>query len=99
MKHPAHQARGARASARREHAQEVVGVVTSAKMAKTIVVKVTRPPAPLYQRVIRSPRSFTRMMKRARPSVGDTVRIVDTRPLSKLKRWRLRKLLRAFDRA
>ena len=74
--------------------QEVTGVVTSAKMQKTIVVKVTRTTQhPLYRRVIRSGKKYYAHDETNEAKVGDTVRIVSTRPLSKLKRWRLKQVL------
>ncbi|MGA2510719.1 MAG: 30S ribosomal protein S17 [Candidatus Acidiferrales bacterium] len=74
--------------------QELVGVVTSAKMEKTIVVKVTRTTQhPLYRRVIRSGKKYYAHDEEREARVGDTVRIVSTRPLSKLKRWRLKEVL------
>ncbi len=70
--------------------QELVGVVTSAKMQKTIVVKVTRTAQhPLYVRVIRSAKKYYAHDENGEARPGDTVRIVASRPLSKLKRWRL----------
>jgi small subunit ribosomal protein S17 len=74
--------------------QELVGVVTSAKMQKTIVVKVTRTTQhPLYRRVVRSGKKYYAHDETGEARVGDTVRIVSTRPLSKLKRWRLKEVL------
>jgi small subunit ribosomal protein S17 len=79
-------ARGAR--------QELVGVVTSAKMEKTIVVKVTRATQhPLYHRVVRSAKKYYAHDEAREARLGDTVRIVSTRPLSKLKRWRLKEVM------
>ena len=70
--------------------QELVGVVTSTKMQKTIVVKVSRTVQHrMYQRVIRLSKKFYAHDEKGEARVGDTVRIVATRPLSKLKRWRL----------
>ncbi len=70
--------------------QEKVGLVTSAKMAKTIVVKVTRMVADRkYKRVVRVSTKFYAHDESGQAQSGDTVRIVETRPLSKLKRWRL----------
>jgi small subunit ribosomal protein S17 len=78
----AHAARGRR--------QEKVGLVTSAKMAKTIVVKVTRMVKHRkYERVVRKSSKFYAHDESGLAQAGDTVRIVETRPLSKLKRWRL----------
>jgi small subunit ribosomal protein S17 len=70
--------------------QELTGVVTSTKMAKTIVVKVTRTVQhPLYQRVVRHAKKYYAHDDKGVAKLGDTVTIVSTRPLSKLKRWRL----------
>ena len=79
--------------------QELVGVVTSAKMQKTIVVKVRRTTQhPLYHRVIRSAKKYYAHDETGEAKVGDTVRIVSTRPLSKLKRWRLKEVLQRSTR-
>jgi small subunit ribosomal protein S17 len=70
--------------------QELTGVVTSAKMQKTIVVKVTRlVQHRLYTRVLRVTKKFYAHDEQGEARLGDTVRIVETRPMSKLKRWRL----------
>jgi small subunit ribosomal protein S17 len=93
MANDAQQAQGA-AVAERGRRQELVGVVTSAQMQKTIVVKVTRKTQhPLYQRVIRSTKKYYAHDEAGEARVGDTVRIVSTRPLSKLKRWRLEEVV------
>ena len=74
--------------------QEMTGVVTSAKMQKTIVVKVTRTVQhPVYQRVVRKAKKYYAHDETGEARVGDTVRIVASRPLSKLKRWRLSEVL------
>jgi small subunit ribosomal protein S17 len=74
--------------------QELTGIVTSAKMQKTIVVKVTRATQhPLYRRVVRSGKKYYAHDETNEAKVGDTVRIISTRPLSKLKRWRLKQVL------
>jgi len=80
--------------------QELTGVVTSDKMQKTIVVKVTRAVQhPLYHRVVRSAKKYYAHDESGEARVGDTVRIVSTRPLSKLKRWRLEEVLARSSRA
>ena len=67
-----------------------VGVVTAARMQKTIVVKVTRlVQHPQYRRVVRVSKKFYAHDEQGLARPGDTVRIVETRPMSKLKRWRL----------
>ena len=69
---------------------EKVGSVVSSKMAKTIVVEVIRRvPHPLYKRIISKRRKFYAHDEQSEAKVGDRVRIEETRPLSKLKRWRL----------
>jgi small subunit ribosomal protein S17 len=79
--------------------QELVGVVTSAKMQKTIVVKVTRAAQhPLYHRVVRSAKKYYAHDETGEARVGDVVRIAATRPMSKLKRWRLKAVLQRSTR-
>jgi small subunit ribosomal protein S17 len=79
--------------------QEVVGVVTSNKMQKTIVVKVTRATQhPLYRRVVRSGKKYYAHDESGEARIGDTVRLVSTRPLSKLKRWRLKEVIQRSTR-
>ena len=78
------------ANERRGSRQERIGVVTSARMQKTIVVKVTRTVQhPLYQRVVRTAKKYYAHDENGEARQGDTVRIVASRPLSRLKRWRL----------
>ena len=80
--------------------QSKTGVVTSAKMQKTIVVKVTRLVRhPLYTRVVRHTKKFYAHDEGGEARTGDTVRIVGTRPLSKLKRWRLAEVVSRSGRA
>jgi small subunit ribosomal protein S17 len=80
--------------------QELTGVVTSTKMEKTIVVKVTRAVQhPLYQRVVRHAKKYYAHDETGEAKLGDTVRIVSTRPLSKLKRWRLQDIVQRSTRA
>jgi small subunit ribosomal protein S17 len=70
--------------------KERVGDVISNKMAKTIVVRVQRRfPHPQYKKVVTAYSKFYAHDEKAEAKVGDTVRIEETRPLSKLKRWRL----------
>ena len=89
--HEAAQERGTR--------QELVGVVTSSKMQKTIVVRVRRTTQhPLYHRVVRSAKKYYAHDETGDAKVGDTVRIVSTRPLSKLKRWRLKEVIQRSTR-
>ncbi|MBI5116693.1 30S ribosomal protein S17 [Candidatus Poribacteria bacterium] len=76
------------------HRQEKIGVVTGAKMNKTVIVAVQHTfQHPLYQRVIRQTRKFKAHDESGQCGVGDVVRIVETRPLSKTKRWRLAEVI------
>ena len=73
---------------------ELIGKVTSAKMEKTIVVEVQRlMQHPKYHRVIRILKKFYAHDEKREAKLGDTVKIVSSRPLSRLKRWRLQKVL------
>jgi len=70
--------------------KERVGEVLSNKMAKTIVVQVERRFAhPRFKKVVTAYSKFYAHDEKSQAKVGDTVRIEETRPLSKLKRWRL----------
>jgi small subunit ribosomal protein S17 len=67
-----------------------IGVVTSNKMAKTITVAVERKVKhPIYGKFVKKTTKFHAHDDRNECSEGDTVRIMETRPLSKTKRWRL----------
>jgi small subunit ribosomal protein S17 len=67
-----------------------VGEVVSNKMAKTIVVRVQQRYAhPRFRKVVTSYKKFYAHDEKGEARVGDRVRIVETRPLSKTKRWRL----------
>jgi len=75
--------------------KEVVGEVVSSKMHKTIVVLVTRKKAhPFYGRVIARNKKFYAHDETNQAHVGDVVRLEETRPLSKLKRWKLKDIVR-----
>ena len=66
------------------------GVVTSTAMDKTIVVEVKRLVRhPRYKRVVRSSTRYQAHDEQNQCTVGDRVRIMETRPLSRTKRWRL----------
>lgn len=76
--------------AKRGARKERVGEVISNKMAKTIVVQIERRfPHPRYKKVVTAYSKFYAHDEKAEAKVGDKVRIEETRPLSKLKRWRL----------
>jgi small subunit ribosomal protein S17 len=74
----------------RGHRKERVGEVISNKMTKTIIVRVERRfPHPRYKKVVTGYTKFYAHDEKAEAKVGDTVRIIETRPLSKMKNWRL----------
>ena len=79
---------------KRGESTELTGKVTSAKMEKTIVVEVTRlVQHKKYRRVVRISKKFYAHDEKREAKQGDTVRIVSSRPLSRLKRWRLEEVL------
>lgn len=70
------------------------GVVVSDKMQKTVIVVVQDlKPHPLYKKVVRATRRFKVHDEEGTCHVGDRVRIMETRPLSKEKRWRVAEIL------
>jgi small subunit ribosomal protein S17 len=74
----------------RGHRKERVGEVIANKMTKTITVRVERRfPHPKYKKVITGYKKFYAHDEKSEAKVGDRVRIQETRPLSKMKRWRL----------
>ena len=71
-----------------------VGVVVSNKMAKTIVVEVERRvPHPIFKKIVRKTSKFYAHDEEQKAKEGDKVRIEETRPMSKLKRWKLVEVL------
>jgi len=67
-----------------------IGTVTSNKMAKTITVMVERKVKhPMYGKFLKKSSSFHAHDEENAAGIGDTVRIMETRPMSKTKRWRL----------
>ncbi len=74
---------------------EKVGEVVSTKMHKTIVVQVIRRvPHPLYKRIVTRRKKFYAHDENNTAKVGDIVRIIECRPLSRLKRWELKEIVR-----
>ena len=70
--------------------KERIGVVVSDKMDKTIVVAVERKEKhPLYGKFVKKTTKFVAQDDKNECGIGDTVRIMETRPLSKTKNWRL----------
>jgi small subunit ribosomal protein S17 len=80
------EANAARTSLRKDR----VGVVVSNKMNKTIVVEVERRvPHPKFKKIVRMTSKFYAHDEKEEAQIGDKVLISETRPVSKLKRWRL----------
>ena len=70
--------------------KERIGLVTSTKMNKSIVVSVeAREKHPMYGKFIKKTKKFMAHDEKNECGVGDTVKIMEIRPMSKLKRWRL----------
>jgi len=79
----------------RERTKEREGVVVSAKMAKTVVVQVDRLfQHPLYGKRLRQRRRYKPHDEQSQCREGDRVLIIESRPLSKDKRWRVSKVLK-----
>ena len=78
----------------RNHRKERVGVVVSDKMQKSIVVAIKdREQHPLYGKFVKKTKKFHVHDENEEAHVGDTVEIMETRPLSKTKRWRLTRIV------
>ena len=71
-----------------------VGVVVSDKMEKTLVVEhVARVPHPKFNKIVNRSKKYYVHDEKGEAKVGDRVRIVETKPLSKLKRWALAEVI------
>lgn len=71
-----------------------VGVVVSNKMDKTIVVEhVARVPHPKFNKIVKRSKKYYVHDEKGEATIGDRVRILETKPLSKLKRWTLAEIL------
>jgi small subunit ribosomal protein S17 len=82
-------------SEKQSHRKVLIGTVVSNKMQKTIVVEVTRKKAhPMYGPVISIRKKFYAHDEKIETHPGDVVRIEESRPLSKLKRWTLKEIVR-----
>ena len=74
--------------------KERMGVVTSTKMDKTIVVAVKwKEKHPIYGKCVNKTKKYHAHDEENTCGIGDTVRIMETRPLSKTKRWRLTQII------
>ena len=85
-------------SAERGHRKTRMGTVVSDKMDSTCVVRVERRGAhPVYKKVVRRYKKYLVHDEQGRCKVGDIVRIVECRPLSKRKRWRYMETVRSNE--
>ncbi len=74
--------------------KERIGVVSSNKMEKSIVVnEVTKAKHPMYGKFVMKTKKYVAHDEKNDCNIGDTVKIMETRPLSKTKRWRLVEIL------
>lgn len=77
-----------------QHRKEQVGIVLSSQMEKTAVVQVTRlVQHPIYHKVVRVRKKYVVHDEKKEAKVGSKVRIRETKPLSKTKRWQLVKVV------
>ena len=84
----------------RRHRKARIGVVVSNRMMKTIVVRVNRRVQhPKYNRVIKQATAFKVHDEKNSAAIGDLVKIMETRPLSKEKRWRLVEIVKRASSA
>lgn len=82
-------------SSQRASRKERIGTVVSDKMDKTITVKVDRVAHhPVYNKLMRMASKFKAHDEKNAAKIGDTVKIEETRPLSKTKRWRLVEIMK-----
>jgi small subunit ribosomal protein S17 len=80
--------------------RRLIGRVSSAKMDKTIVVKVdVAKRHPVYDKVLHETRKYYAHDEQNQAQEGDLVQIVESRPLSRLKRWALERILERADAA
>ena len=79
----------------RGNRKELIGIVTSDKMVNTIVVKVEHfAKHAAYKKILRRVKKFKVHDEEKKAKIGDRVKIVETRPISKDKRWRLVEVLK-----
>lgn len=73
--------------------KQLIGIVLKSGMAKTAVVKVDRrAPHPVYKKYVTKSKKYYVHDPKSESNIGDTVSIIECRPTSKLKRWRLNKI-------
>jgi small subunit ribosomal protein S17 len=82
----------------RGHAKLRQGIVTSNKMNKTLIIKVaSMKKHPTYGKYVNRTKRYVAHDERNECQIGDLVEIVETRPLSKTKRWRLKRIVRKAE--
>ena len=75
--------------------QSLIGEVVSTKMEKTVTVRVLREiPHPVYQKRVKRYKNYLAHIASVVPSDGDIVKILSTKPISKLKRWQVSQIVR-----
>ena len=75
--------------------RQLVGNVIPSKMDKTVVVQVSRKfPHPVYQKRVKRYKNYLAHVASLEPNDGDIVKISSTKPISKLKRWQVSKIVR-----
>ena len=80
----------------RAHPREREGVVVSDKMNKTVVVEVLRvSPHPVYKKIVKKKIRYKAHSENNKAKTGDRVRIAETRPISKEKRWKVIEVFKA----
>lgn len=94
MEHSAETAAGAahpdHSAEQRAKRKERVGLVVSVKNSKTIIVEsTTRVPHPRFRKIVKRIQRYHAHDESSTAKLGDTVKIMESRPISKLKRWRL----------
>ena len=82
----------------REQRKQLTGRVTSDKMEKTVVVEVEKVAQhPVYRKVVRSHKNYMAHDENNECAIGDTVRIIEARPMSRHKRWLVLEILDRAD--
>ena len=83
---------------KRGHRKERVGTVISDRQEKTIIVEVERRTAhSLYKKVVKTSKRYVADDQSNEAAIGDKVKIIETRPISKTKRWRLTGIIRKAE--
>ena len=73
--------------------KQLIGRVLESKMEKTVIVQVnTRSPHPIYRKYVTTSKKYYVHDPKSECQIGDTVSILECRPISKLKRWRLKQI-------